>query len=1291
MLLLTTATTLASPSIAADALRFGPPPSWVVPQTIPGASAKTADAPVAILLTDQQIQFEPGKTTSYAEIAMKLQTAEGLAAGNLSIPWDPATDTVTINKLQIRRGNQVIDVLASQSFTTIRRESNLELAMFDGVLTGSIQPEGLQQGDVIDLATTTEHADPVFGKHVEANFMQWGGSPIQLAHLHLDWPHSLPLKIQTKGASLIPSDNAGRKVVELSQRDVEPIVPPKGAPARFSITRFGEATDFASWADLATLTAPLYRKAEAIPAAGPLHDEVEKIRSITADPKQRAEKALQLVQDRVRYVALLMGQGGYVPADAETTWSRRFGDCKAKTALLLGILHSLGIEAEPILVQTQIGDAIPERLPLISYFDHVLVRAHIGGKTYFLDGTRAGDSNLDAIDVPNFDWGLPLVSGAKLVAMTPPPLDRPSSDTKVVIDATKGIRAPAAFSVDQILHGDGAVAFKTALGALTDAQRAEFFNNYWTRSYDFVSPGPTITAFDAATRTLTLSMTGTGKLDWTTGYFYLPDTTLGFSPSFERLSGPFQNAPVAVGYPSFSHNSIAVRFPPGFFGNRPDGDGATTKETLAGVEYRMTSKNIRSAEADTILVDSSERSLMPEISYADALAATPRLRALSDQQVLATLPGNYRPTKDDLAALKASQPQTANDYFDRAYAELIHNRRDEALTDLNAGITLDPKNAWALRKRAWIYMVKFNLPAAEADLQASDKLNPGNAETLAFQGELALAKGEINRASTIFDQSLQKEPRNSVAHGGRADILLQQGKVDEALGELTTALASDPHNASALALRANILESRNDRAGADRDIGAALSAEPDNAAVLATRASIAVQRKDYTTAKKFVTAALVQDPNNPTARALLAALSKREGNDQQAMASFNAAVARSPDNVTALLNRASALVDAKKFDLAEKDIANALALDPKNLLALRARAEVANSKGDFAGMVEALTNVLASAPSDGSVLEKRAEAYRQLSKFDLALADTDAAMKAGLVSPSLRLLRINILVAKGDVAGIATEADQLVKENPTSDFAFVVAGKTYAAIGMRDKAMASFDRALAIRPYAYIYLNRSNVRPHDDLEGKLADIEAALKLEPDQEDTLAEKARLLSKAGRQAEAIELYDRAMKSSLDGSSMELSRAIALQKAGRLVEAKSGFDAVYGRAKTAGDFSSICWTKAINDAPLESALEDCRHAISLDPKYPSVSEALGLVLLKLGKLPEALSALNTAVERQSGAEAYLLRAIVRSRLGDRVGARADAAEARRRRADVDDRVAEYGLSFPETTQQPPAATLH
>ncbi|HKP33316.1 MAG TPA: DUF3857 domain-containing protein, partial [Sphingomicrobium sp.] len=114
-------------AIGASDLKFGPPPKWVAAQPIPAASASAKDRPVAILLHDQQTMLKPGAVTTYSEVALKFQKPEGLAAGNLSIGWDPATDTPTVNKLEIHRGDQTIDVLKSgQTFTTMRRESNLE-------------------------------------------------------------------------------------------------------------------------------------------------------------------------------------------------------------------------------------------------------------------------------------------------------------------------------------------------------------------------------------------------------------------------------------------------------------------------------------------------------------------------------------------------------------------------------------------------------------------------------------------------------------------------------------------------------------------------------------------------------------------------------------------------------------------------------------------------------------------------------------------------------------------------------------------------------------------------------------------------------------------------------------------------------------------------------------------------------------------------------------------------------------------------------------------------------------
>lgn len=86
------------------------------------------------------------------------------------------------------------------------------------------------------------------------------------------------------------------------------------------------------------------------------------------------------MQKQVRYLFLGMDGGGYRPATAETTWARRFGDCKAKTALLLALLQALDIEARPVLVQTGPSDGLETRLPRMGAFNHVLVEARLGGK-----------------------------------------------------------------------------------------------------------------------------------------------------------------------------------------------------------------------------------------------------------------------------------------------------------------------------------------------------------------------------------------------------------------------------------------------------------------------------------------------------------------------------------------------------------------------------------------------------------------------------------------------------------------------------------------------------------------------------------------------------------------------------------------------------------------------------------------------------------------------------------------------------------------------------------------------
>ena len=107
-------------------------------------------------------------------------------------------------------------------------------------------------------------------------------------------------------------------------------------------------------------------------------------------------------------------------------------------------------------------------------------------------------------------------------------------------------------------------------------------------------------------------------------------------------------------------------------------------------------------------------------------------------------------------------------------------------------------------------------------------------------------------------------------------------------------------------------------------------------------------------------------------------------------------------------------------------------------------------------------------------------------------------------------------------------------------------------------------------------------------------------------------------------------------------------------------------------------LCWVKAASHVLLESALKDCREAIHVDPTYNAVIDREAMVLLKLGKLNDALVEYDKAVANKSGAEALMGRAIVRAPLGDSAGANADPSEAHKLRPDIDDEVAEYGLKF-------------
>ncbi|WP_326523488.1 tetratricopeptide repeat protein [Sphingomonas sp.] len=1058
----------------ADKPIYAPPPAWVKPAAAPPLPAKPDDAPVRLLLSDQQIAFEKGRRTIYSDVALLIQTPQGLAAGNLSFPWDPDSDELTIHKVAIRRDDKVIDVLAGgQTFTVMRRETNLESAMLDGVLTANMQPEGLQVGDVLQIAVSITSSDPVMKGHVEAIAGGWDAGPIGRARLRMQWPASMPLRLRQAGAmpAAKPVVAKGMKSLEIVLDDVQPQPGPTGAPLRYHLGRRIEASDFASWSELAALIEPLYRQAAQLPGDGALVDEVAKIAAASSDQKARAEAALTLVQNRIRYVALSMGSGGLVPADVATTWSRRYGDCKAKTAMLLAILARLGVAAEAVAVHTQMGDGLDERLPMMGAFDHVIVRATIDGRTYWLDGTRQGDTSLDRLTVPAFGWGLPLVpAGAALVRMEPAPLDKPVHDVSIHMDARAGLRVPAPTRIEAVFRGDMAIMVNNGVSGLTGDARDRALRNYWKREHDFIEPGAVGAVFDPATGELRLTLDGKAKMDWSSGWYETDGTSVGYRADFSREPGPDRDAPFSVAHPHYVRTQQTILLPRGFPDQKSTNDGMIDR-TVAGVEYRR-----KWSLVDGVFsVEKTERSVVSEFPAKDAAAAQAALREMAKQTLHIKRPESYRENDAEIAALQAETPTTASAFIDRGNMLMDRGRFVEAERDLDRAIALEPESARALADR-------------------------GIAR--AWQDKVAQATGD-------FDAALKLDPSNAVVYRGRGLIAQNKGDHRAAIDALTTSLQFDQRNNWALTRRA----------ASHRALG-------DDAAALA-------------------------------------------------------------------------------------DASTALARDPRSI----------------------------------ELLGMRANLYRRLGELDKMLAD--AAAMATL--------------------------------NPDLAYAHVLSGKLYASEGRHDEARKAFDRALAIEPEAWVYMNRAQSRPRVDRAGRLADLDAALKLDPKMVDALVMRARLQADAGDTRDAVATLDRAIALKPEDIGAFVQRGIVRSKLGDISGSERDFAAARAIARDPSDFNTLCWAKATAGVALESALADCERALAGAASAASFLDSKAFVLLRLGRTDEAIALYDAALKAAPTLAASLYgRAVAWSRKGDAAKAAADLALALKQSPDVVERFTEYGVTI-------------
>jgi tetratricopeptide (TPR) repeat protein len=876
-------TVASSAEAGSSQLGYAPPPAWVAAAPAPTGTAPPAGAAAQMIFFDNQVRLGPAGEERYSAYRAKILSAEALGLGNIVASWNPARDDIRIHGLKLIRDGREIDVLARNKFKVIQRENNLEHAVLDGELTAALQIPGVEVGDEIEFAATIVSRDPTLGDRAQgALSLPSIGSP-GAYRLRLVWPKDWPLRWRATPdlGGLKPVPSGGDLVLTHELRDPDTAITADGAPARYKLRRHLEYSGFADWAEVSGLLWPLYRAAATLKSDSPIRAEAARIGAAHDSPGARAAAALRLTQERIRYVYVGLDDGNYRPTSADETWTRRFGDCKAKTALLLALLRELGIAAEPALVASSGGDGTDERLPAAGQFDHVLVRATIDGRSHWLDGTRTGDRDLARLPPPPFRWALPLRSGAaSLVKVDPEPPALALDSSILDLDIRGGTAAPAKVRAERTLRGDAAIEYRAALAQLSKADAERLLKAAFVESYDWVEPDTVAWRYDEAQTLLVMSMTGTGEPDWqgepSAGRrLYLQEVGLSAPGPFRRPKEQDQTVPWKTDFPTYTRATTIVRLPPGddrFVWRRMVGD---MDVEIGGVSYWRESDNSN----DVVRITTSVRTISPEFS-AEAAKTANRLRSDFDNKV----PFIYQAKAESKSSEEA----------------LSANAEAEA-----GG---DPEK---LR----------NLVAALADAEQYD------------------------RALRLIDKALRSAPGDLDWTMIKAGVLHRQGQLDAAVALIDRAVKAHPRDAELGLYRAYLLGKAGRKPDALAALQALRPMVADDAAMRGSLAKTAWDLGFQAEALALAEEELKRLPDDVTYLQILGAALADRGRWAESLPHMDAAIRLRPEQGANLRNRAYALRKLGRTEEALADLDEALRIDPLDDAALSMKARTLRAAG----------------------------------------------------------------------------------------------------------------------------------------------------------------------------------------------------------------------------------------------------------------------------------------------------------------------------------------------------------
>ena len=543
-------------------------------------------------------------------------------------------------------------------------------------------------------------------------------------------------------------------------------------------------------------------------------------------------------------------------------------------------------------------------------------------------------------------------------------------------------------------------------------------------------------------------------------------------------------------------------------------------------------------------------------------------------------------------------------------------------------------NAWALH-----HTRRNELDQAEAVLRASVRSQPDDSQrTLVLLDFLSSRKGH-DLAEKEFLAAIAAKPKDAALRLGLANLYRADGRSADVRRVLREIISISKDTPSGLVARNQLAADRiaNGKLAEARTLVAeVLTASPRDGAALVLRGRMLLDDGDARNAVIDLRAAAKDQPGSPEIAGLLAQAHRQAGEPQLAREVLVDAVKFKPDDADLRLLLAADMADAKDYAAASAEVEAALKAAPQNLRAYDLKARIGLAQNDSPAAEKTFASLKTIFPANPAGYLKLGQLYADQKKYDAALKEYDAAAKVVPDAPGPMLSAIGILIAQRRYDEANARINALQAREPRNVLPYQLRGDMAVVRGDLVLAEQSYRKMIDFAPtvpagyqsLARVMALRSNIG------GSIAALEQGEKAIPADVSIPASRAEWLARAGRNDEAIALYESLLKRAPDND------AYANNLAYLLIEAK-GDKASLERAlalverfkdsTNPGYLDSLGWTqyKLGQYGEASAALE---RAVQRSPNSALLQLHLGLALHKKGDIARAHQFLRKAVDSKS-----------------------------------------------------------